>query len=135
MPMDDFYTVIELDETVDPDPGQQERGLKKFRIIVRLNPDHPVYGGHFPGNPVVPGVCQVQMIQELSSFVLNKELRFSKSDNIKFLSMIRPSDEPNLTVSMDIRETDPGCWNVTASISSEEKVFLKFKGILIPEKN
>ena len=42
----DFYTV----ETV---AGQDE----EYTCVIRLNPEHNVYKGHFPGMPVVPGVC------------------------------------------------------------------------------
>ena len=73
------------------------------------------------------------MIIELSSLALKKRMVLSESDNIKFLSMIRPSDAPVLTVLLDIRERDADCWNVTAMISREEQVFLKLKGILTPE--
>ena len=133
MLMNSFYTVTEQAEALDDaSVGPGIRG-KKTRFIVRLDPDDPVYGGHFPGNPVVPGVCQVQMIIELSSFVLKKNMVLSHSDNIKFLSMIRPSEASVLTVSIDIREKDADCWNVTAMISREEQVFLKLKGILTPE--
>lgn len=31
---------------------------------VSLNPDCEVYRGHFPGSPVSPGVCNIQMIRE-----------------------------------------------------------------------
>jgi 3-hydroxyacyl-[acyl-carrier-protein] dehydratase len=134
MLMNDFYTVVDKTEEnvaiVDKDkPG------KKIIFSVKLNPGHPVYKGHFPGNPVVPGVCQVQMIKELSSLVLNKEIILSYSDNIKFLSMIRPSETEILTLSLDIREKENECWSVNAVISRENQVFLKFKGVMIPEQN
>ena len=32
---------------------------------LQLNPAHRVFEGHFPGQPVVPGVCMVQMIKEI----------------------------------------------------------------------
>ena len=134
MLMNDFYTVVDKTEEnvaiVDKDkPG------KKIIFSVKLNPGHPVYKGHFPGNPVVPGVCQVQMIKELSSLVLNKEIILSYSDNIKFLSMIRPSETEILTLSLDIREKENECWSVNAVISRENQVFLKLKGVMIHEQN
>lgn len=34
--------------------------------------DHPIFVGHFPGNPILPGVVQVEMIAQVSSFGLAK---------------------------------------------------------------
>ena len=34
---------------------------------LRLNPDHVIYKAHFPGEPITPGVCILQIGQELLS--------------------------------------------------------------------
>jgi len=109
-----------------------DKPVRKFNFTIMLNPDHPIYMGHFPGNPVVPGVCQVQMIKELTSVILKKDLVIYKSDNIKFLSMIIPSASPLLKVSIDIKEKEPGFWHVNSVIFNGDQIFLKFKGILRP---
>ena len=31
---------------------------------VQLNADHYIYRAHFPGNPITPGVCLVQMVMK-----------------------------------------------------------------------
>lgn len=36
----------------------------RFTFRVRLDAAHPIYAGHFPGNPVLPGVCTLQIVRE-----------------------------------------------------------------------
>ena len=35
-----------------------------WAVQVMLNPQHAIYNGHFPQQPVVPGVCMLQIIKE-----------------------------------------------------------------------
>ena len=122
-----FYRIV--DQSL---PAYQETGISPaagtFRFTLELDPSHPVYEGHFPGNPVVPGVCQVQIIKELVSRVIGKEVNLFRSDNIKFLAMIVPAQTPVLTVSIDVKQKEPDQWDVSAIISRDSSLFIKFKG-------
>jgi 3-hydroxyacyl-[acyl-carrier-protein] dehydratase len=106
----------------------------QFTAVVRLNPGHPIYQGHFPGNPVVPGVCQVQMARELVERSVNRPLRLTASDNIKFLSMINPVQNPELEFSILVKPVSARHVSATVSIVAGSSVFLKFKGEFEYEK-
>ena len=51
MLLDNFYTIL----------SSESSDSTIWTIQVKLNPGHPVYQGHFPGHPVVPGVCLLQL--------------------------------------------------------------------------
>ena len=38
-----------------------------------INATHKIFEGHFPNQPVVPGVCMMQMIKEILEQVIGKE--------------------------------------------------------------
>lgn len=99
-----------------------------FNAQISLNADHSIYQGHFPGNPVVPGVCQVQMVKELIEKAVDHPLILTDSDNIKFLAMIDPRVNPELECSIQIREVDGSELTAVATIFSGSTLFLKFKG-------
>ncbi|MDP1621192.1 MAG: beta-hydroxyacyl-ACP dehydratase [Bacteroidales bacterium] len=100
----------------------------KIHAVVSLISNHPVYQGHFPGNPVVPGVCQIQMVRELVEKALKHPVKLTESDNIKFLSIINPQINSKLDFDISLRNTGDQKFAATASIGNGTTVFLKFKG-------
>jgi 3-hydroxyacyl-[acyl-carrier-protein] dehydratase len=111
----------------DTDAAQQ-----KYHVVVLLNVNHPIYQGHFPGNPVVPGVCQIQMVKELVEKVVRQPLNLRESDNIKFLSMINPVLNPQLEFTIVVKPIIDQLYAATVTIGFESSVFLKFKGKFEP---
>jgi len=71
---------------------------------VYLNKDHDIFKGHFPGNPVMPGVCMIQMIKELTEKEVGEELFLTRSTNIKFMAIINPETNPDLELTIDISQ-------------------------------
>ena len=39
---------------------------------IKLNPKHEIFKGHFPGKPIMPGVCMIQIIKELTERSLGR---------------------------------------------------------------
>ena len=73
---------------------------------ITINKDHEIFKGHFPGNPVMPGVCMIQIIKELTEEVVGKKLFLSVSSNIKFMAIINPEIHPDLTLILDISRSE-----------------------------
>ena len=109
-----------------------EGSQTKLLATVSLNDSHPIFTGHFPGNPVVPGVCQIQMIKELVEKAVMQQLRLTESDNIKFLSMISPLVNKQLEFVVQIKPSEERQIVVIASIGAGTTQFLKFKGKFQP---
>lgn len=95
---------------------------------VKLNRQHPIFNGHFQTVPVVPGVCSVQMIQELAQKAVSSKLMLCEGENIKFLGIINPDENPELDLEFTYKTNTEGDLLASASISGNGIVFLKFKG-------
>ncbi len=95
---------------------------------IELNIKHDIYKGHFPKNPIVPGVVSVQMINETLADHLALEFFVSKARSIKFSSMINPNKNPKLNFNIKYSKSDDGGYKVKAQIYYKETIFLKFNG-------
>jgi len=122
-----FFDIVNILRT-DSGSGTNEVE-SSYRIRVRLNHTHPIFTGHFPGNPVVPGACQIRMITEIISEITGEEVRLLEADNIKFLAMINPNEHPELTVNCQIKREDKHRIQVSATVTGDDKTFFKYKSI------
>lgn len=73
---------------------------------IKLFKEHEIFKGHFPGNPVMPGVCMIQIIKELTEKHIKKELFMASASNIKFMAIINPDKNDILTLTLAISEED-----------------------------
>ncbi|WP_407405658.1 3-hydroxyacyl-ACP dehydratase [Chryseobacterium sp.] len=73
---------------------------------ISLNPSHAIFQGHFPGNPVTPGVCMMQIIKELTEEFTSSQLFLKTASNVKFMAIINPFETPDLEIQLDIKESD-----------------------------
>jgi len=93
----------------------------------KLNPDHEVYKGHFPGQPVVPGVIQLQIIKEILEDVLEEKLFMGNIIQVKYLIPITPLENPELNFTITNKKTDSNIIKSNVSISFNDKIFTKAK--------
>jgi 3-hydroxyacyl-[acyl-carrier-protein] dehydratase len=110
------------------------QGQSGFNVI--LNPDHLIYKAHFPGQPVTPGVCILQMIQELLSEQYGTRLYISKIKNAKFINMISPVSDGRISVVFNSVTQDEGgikAQGVVARPDNTADLFLKFSVFLVKE--
>ena len=104
---------------------QQEEGNAAFQV--RLNPEWPIYKAHFPSHPITPGVCIVQMIQELLQVLVHRELCLRQAKNVKYVAIVSPEEVTELTVTFSKIETQPdGSLKVQAQVANGETLYTKF---------
>ena len=112
---DNLYTILSQ---------QEEEGLATFQL--RIHPEWPIYKAHFPGHPITPGVCIVQMVQELLQRVLNRPVTLRKAKNVKYLAIITPDEVSELTVSFTkLEEQEDGSLKVQAQVTGSETIYTK----------
>jgi 3-hydroxyacyl-[acyl-carrier-protein] dehydratase len=68
-----------------------------LRYDILLDAGHFIYQVHFPGEPITPGVCIIQIAKELLEAHLNLVLHIRKIKNVKFLNVISPVERPQIS--------------------------------------
>ena len=115
--LNDFFTI---NDTVS---SETEIWAELF-----INADHKIFEGHFPNQPVVPGVCMMQMIKEILEQVIGKETNLVQAADMKFLAVINPIENNLIHASIKYASNESGAINVVASLFKDELVHFKFKG-------
>ncbi len=99
-------------------------------FIIKLNPEHFIYQAHFPGEPITPGVCIMQIAVELIEYKLGKPLALKTVKNIKFLQIISPNEGCVIKYTIDkITEEDKNI-KAQVTVSKENNALAKLSLIL-----
>ena len=81
-----------------------------FEADLCTNPSHFIYKAHFPGNPITPGVCVIQVAGELLERKINRKVYLKTLKNVKFLSVIIPAEDKKIKyIFSNIAEVENGC--------------------------
>ena len=116
MLLDDFFKIINL---------QQKENT--FKAELEINAAHKIFEGHFPGQPVTPGVCMMQMIKEIIEKGMDHKTQLIMADEMKFLSVIDPRQNNRITA--EIKYTIiVNKISVMAAITKDSITHFKFKG-------
>ena len=80
----------------EPQPNADGATVFEFRFV----PDDPVFAGHFPGRPILPGVFQLEMVHAAAEFVLNCTLSVREIRKAKFQRPILPGETVQLALKL-----------------------------------
>ena len=86
------------------------------RARYRVTGDEPFLAGHFPGNPVFPGVLQLEALAQTGAIAVLADARYADKlplfggvEDTRFRRIVRPGDELVLEVTME-RLSARGGW-------------------------
>lgn len=91
---------------------------------VSFNATDAIFKGHFPGQPVVPGACMLQMEKELLEKAIGQHVQLRKAGNIKYISHITPDAVCIFRIQYVVKEDG---YEVAGAISVNGKACYKSK--------
>lgn len=105
-----------------------------WRVNITLHSSHIIFQSHFPGEPVMPGVCILQIAKELLEDYWNCQLKLIRIKNVKFLSVITPEKHSHISFVLEredreseqeVRKGEDAEINVRMHVESGDTIFSK----------
>lgn len=104
-------------------------GNNEYTFNIEINPDCKVFQGHFPGEPICPGVCNIQMLKECAEKALGKKMILSSIKQCKLTALMKPDTDKNATVKLSFENKNEPV-KFTAELYNNNKTFIIMKGEL-----
>jgi len=123
MLVNDFFTITKL---------EKEGSEIKAELVINAN--HKIFEGHFPGHPVVPGVCMMQIVKEIIEKVIGEKTDLVRAGDMKFLAIINPKENNMIRATLKYNIEENGNMAVSATLFKESLIHFKFKGLFASQQ-
>jgi 3-hydroxyacyl-[acyl-carrier-protein] dehydratase len=130
------YPMLMVDRIVAVEPGKRIVGIKN------VSANEPFFAGHFPAEPIMPGVLILEALAQVSCVLVLRDLKvegcialFTGVDNVAFRRKVVPGDQLRLEVELEKLRIPFGRVLGKATVDGElaAEGLLKFM-IQMPEK-
>lgn len=129
------YPFLMVDRIIDVEPGIKITGLKNVSV------NEPFFQGHFPGNPIMPGVLIVEAMAQIAGILAFRSgargdaVYFMSIESAKFRKPVVPGDQLKLIVSKTKERGN--VWRFSGSAVVDEKTVAEaeFTAMLFSSKD
>ena len=95
------YPFLLVDRITECVPGKYSKGYKNLTM------NEEFFQGHFPDNPIMPGVLQLEAMAQCSAQILmtlpqfkGKLALFAGMENVRFKNIVRPGDRLDMEIEL-----------------------------------
>ena len=100
------YPFVLIDRIEEVKPGEYVNAIKNVTI------NEPYFQGHFPGQPVMPGVLSLESIAQTTAFLMlhelddpmKKNMFISGVDKVRFRRLITPGDQLSINIRLKMKK-------------------------------
>jgi 3-hydroxyacyl-[acyl-carrier-protein] dehydratase len=132
----EYFEMIDRVEEIDADAGT-------IRARSRLPDKSPVFDGHFPGFPTLPGVLMLEMINHVAGYVIARRHNLEKFvflggvKRAKFRRFIRPGDAAEITARVTHDGSGyavaEGTISIDGQVAADAEIIMIVTGFPSPE--
>ena len=111
--------------------GELQHDAGQIIASLGINKDSSIFEGHFPGQPVVPGACMLQLVKDVLEEALHMPILLKKAGSIKFINMITPANNSTAKLTISYKTTNDNSISVNANLFTGEVACFKLQAIYI----
>lgn len=126
------YPILMVDRVLEMEPG------KRVVAIKNVSANEPVFQGHYPGNPIFPGVLILEAMAQAGGVALMSQPEFAGKvplfagvDECKFKRPVVPGDQLRLEVEIVAMKRGLGIGKGRALVGDELKAEATIKFALV----
>jgi 3-hydroxyacyl-[acyl-carrier-protein] dehydratase len=119
------YPFLLVDRVVELEPNKRIRAYKNVTV------NEPFFNGHFPGQPVMPGVLVIEALAQAGGLLTQLSLAnggdksdklfyLVKVDNARFNKMVVPGDRLELVVELKRQIRNMAQYDCTALVDGQK---------------
>ncbi len=100
----------------------------EVRAALIVDKDSPALKGHFPGQPILPGMYLLQMVKQVFSRVLERPIFMPRAKEMKFIKLISCSSDANIeiVISYSFNE-ERQCWPCKVDVLFHAELYSRFR--------
>lgn len=91
---------------------------------IRQNKSNEIFKAHFPGSPITPGACLIEIAKELCEKHIGKQIQVVFVKSVKFINIITPIANEFLDFAINISQSE-NTYQAKVQILSEGNVYSK----------
>lgn len=107
----------------------------------RVPPESDYFRGHFPDNPIMPGVLICEACFQAGALLMtyqdedlkNKTAVVSRIQNAKFKAMVKPGDELEIKTQLIERLENAAYMKATAKVDNKKALIIEFAVTLVEQ--
>jgi 3-hydroxyacyl-[acyl-carrier-protein] dehydratase len=115
------YPFLLVDRIIEINPGEKATGIKNVTC------NEEFFQGHFPGNPIMPGVLMIEALAQVAGLLAfrsgasaGKSVYFMSIERAKFRKPVIPGDQLKLEVT--ILQQRGNVWKFSGNAFVEDKI-------------
>jgi len=120
---------------------------KRICTVKRVKSDEDFFKGHYPGNPIMPGVLICECVFQAAALLISTKISYSGNNqkagtpvltrikSAKFKGMVIPGDE--LRIEVELMDQVSNAWYLRANVFKEQSkiLFIEFAVSLVAYKD